>query len=60
MSLIPYIDELLAPFERPYAGAIGVNFMLIDDSARHPPEAILKRQNQPNTFHELKIVIVVE
>ena len=34
LTAVRYCNEILDPFVRPYAGAIGPNFILIDDNAR--------------------------
>jgi hypothetical protein len=40
MTGLRYRDEILAPIVRPFAGAIGENFLLMDDSAREVNECL--------------------
>jgi transposase len=45
-----YRDEILAPIVRPFAGAIGGNFLLMDDNARPHRARVVNEYLQKETI----------
>ena len=50
LTALRYVSEILDVYVRPYAGAFGENFILMDDNARaHEPASPINISNKPQS-----------
>ena len=50
LTALRYVNEILDVYVRPYAGAVGENFILMDDNARaHRAASLISISNKPQS-----------